>query len=39
MQAGMNLLMKVITDLEQSSGKKLACPAQSNKCAEIVKKY
>lgn len=32
-------VMKVIADLEQSSGKKLACPVQSNKCAEIVKKY
>lgn len=32
-------VMKVIADLEKSSGKKLACPAERNKCAEIVKKY
>lgn len=32
-------VMKVIADLEKSSGVKLACPAERNKCAAIVKKY
>lgn len=32
-------VMKVIGDLEKSSGQKLACPAQRSKCEKIVKKY
>jgi hypothetical protein len=32
-------VMKVIADLEKSSGQKLACPAEREKCAAIVKKY
>jgi len=30
--------MKVIADLEKSSGVKLACPSERDKCAAIVKK-
>lgn len=32
-------VMKVIGDLEKSSGRKLACPAERYKCAAIVNKY